>query len=77
MKPKQIIFVDSMFALARAAQQSVGIALVPMPVSKAWFESGQLVPLHNTALVTEDYYWMTLNEESSNIEAVDIFSRYS
>ena len=76
MKPKQIIFVDSMFALARAAQQSVGIALVPMPVSKAWFESGQLVPLHNTALVTEDYYWMTLSEESGNNEAVDIFSKW-
>ena len=76
MKPKQIIFVDSMFALARAAQQSAGIALVPMPVSKAWFDSGELVPLHETALVTEDFYWMTLNEESRNSRAGDVFWRW-
>ena len=73
MQPKQIIFVDSMFALARAAQKSVGIALVPMPVSKSWFDSGELVPLHKTALVTDDYYWMTLKAETGNREAADIF----
>lgn len=73
IKPKQIIFVDSMFALARAAQQSAGIALIPMPVSKAWFDSGELVPLHHTELVTEDYYWMTLNDKSLNKMAANIF----
>lgn len=76
MKPKQIIFVDSMFALARAAQRSAGIALVPMPVSKAWFDSGELVPLHDTALVTDDCYWLTLNDESSNKDAADIFCQW-
>ena len=76
MKPKQIIFVDSMFALARAAQRSAGIALVPMPVSKAWFDSGELVPLHDTALVTDDYYWMTLNDKSNNKAAADIFRKW-
>jgi LysR family glycine cleavage system transcriptional activator len=76
MKPKQIIFVDSMFALARAAQRSAGIALVPMPVSKAWFDSGELVPLHDTALVTDDFYWMTLNAESSNKAAAEIFWKW-
>ncbi|MEX2468327.1 MAG: LysR family transcriptional regulator [Pseudohongiellaceae bacterium] len=76
MRPKQIIFVDSMFALARAAQQSAGIALVPMPVSKAWFDSGELVPLHSTALTTEDYYWMTRNDESCATEAADVFWRW-
>ncbi len=73
MKPKQIIFVDSMFALARAAEQGVGIALVPMPVSKAWFDSGALVPLHKTALVTEDYYWMTLSDQTKNKHAANTF----
>jgi len=73
LRPKQIIYVDSMFALARAAQQGVGIALVPMPVSKAWFDSGTLVPVHNTALVTEDYYWMTLNENAKSKEAATKF----
>lgn len=73
MKPKQIIFVDSMFALARAAERSAGIALVPMPVSKSWFDSGALVPLHDTDLVTEDFYWMALSKKSKNIHEAEIF----
>lgn len=73
IRPKQIIYVDSMFALARAAEQSVGVALVPMPVSKAWFDSQALVPLHDIDLVTEDYYWMTLSENSRKQEPADRF----
>ncbi len=73
MKPKQIIFVDSMFALARAAEQSVGIALMPMPVSKSWFDSGALVPLHETNLVSKDYYWMSLNDDTKNQKGAEIF----
>lgn len=71
-KTKQIIFVDSMFALARAAEKGVGVALVPMPVSQAWFETGALVPLHQTNLVTKDYYWMVLNESSKYNESVEV-----
>ena len=73
IKPKQIIYVDTMFALARAAEQSAGIALVPMPISRAWFESAALVPLHEVDLLTEDYYWMALGESSKNVTAAAIF----
>lgn len=76
MKPKQIIFVDSMFALARAAERSAGIALVPMPVSKTWFDSGALVPLHKTDLVTDDYYWMALSESAKNSNAAKVFWKW-
>lgn len=76
MEPKQIIYVDSMFALARAAQQSAGIALIPMPVSKAWFDSGELVSLHDSVLVTEDCYWMALNDDSRNKNAADTFWKW-
>jgi len=65
LRPKKIIYVDSMFALSRAAQQSVGIALMPLPVSQEWFDSGSLVALHKSQLVTEDYYWLTLNGNSN------------
>jgi DNA-binding transcriptional LysR family regulator len=71
-KTKQIIFVDSMFALARAAEKGVGVALVPMPVSQAWFDTGALVPLHKTSLVTKDYYWMVLNDDSKDNKSVKI-----
>jgi len=65
--------VDSMFALARAAEQSAGIALVPMPVSKSWFESGALVPLHDSPLVTEDCYWMAMSDHAEQREVVATF----
>lgn len=71
-KTKQIIFVDSMFALARAAEKGVGVALVPMPVSQAWFDSGALVPLHETNLITKDYYWMVLNDNSKDNKSVNV-----
>ena len=65
LRPKKIIYVDSMFALSRAAEQSVGIALMPLPVSQDWFDSGSLVALHESHLVTEDYYWLVLNGNSN------------
>lgn len=65
LRPKKIIYVDSMFALSRAAEQSVGIALMPLPVSQDWFDSGSLVALHEFSLVTEDYYWLVLNGNSN------------
>jgi LysR family transcriptional regulator, glycine cleavage system transcriptional activator len=65
LRPKKIIYVDSMFALSRAAEQSVGIALMPLPVSQDWFDSGSLVALHESHLVTEDYYWLILNGNSN------------
>ncbi len=71
LRPKKIIYVDSMFALSRAAEQSVGIALMPLPVSQDWFDSGSLVALHEFHLITEDYYWLALNGNSNrNISLV-------
>jgi len=32
-----------MFALARAAERGAGIALIPMPMSQSWFQSGSLL----------------------------------
>ncbi|GJM13218.1 MAG: DNA-binding transcriptional regulator DsdC [Pseudohongiella sp.] len=74
LRPKKIIYVDSMFALSRAAEQSVGIALMPLPVSKDWFDSGSLVALHESHLVTEDYYWLTLNGNSNRSIALVFWS---
>jgi len=65
LKPRKIIYVDSMFALSRAAEQSVGIALMPLPVSQDWFDSGALVALHESHLETADYYWLVLNGNSN------------
>lgn len=76
IRPRQIIYVDTMFALARAAEQSVGIALVPMPVSKAWLDSGALVPLHDTDLITDDYYWVSSKNAVRDTEATTKFTHW-
>ena len=76
LKPKKIIYVDSMFSLARAAEQGVGIALIPLPVSKDWLESGSLIPVHNQHLVTEDFYWILINGNSSKRKAALIFFQW-
>jgi len=54
--PKQIIRLDTMFALARATEQGVGIGLIPMPVSTNWFAGGAIRRLFDQDLVTRDYY---------------------
>jgi LysR family glycine cleavage system transcriptional activator len=62
-----IIRLDSMIAIARAAERSLGAALVPVQLSDAWFESGSLVPLSDHELLTRDaYYFVCRNDDSDN-----------
>lgn len=60
--PKQIIQLDSMFGVARAAQQGMGIALVPLPISKTWFSEQLLVKLFDHELKTNDRYYLIQHE---------------
>ncbi|MFK7915873.1 MAG: LysR family transcriptional regulator [Pseudomonadales bacterium] len=59
IRARQTIVVDSMYALARTAEQSGGVALIPMPVSQQWLSGGALVNLFAPTLDSADYYWMT------------------
>ncbi len=56
--PKQIIQLDSMFSVARAAEQGIGVALVPLPISQAWLDSGNLIQLFPQALTSHDRYFL-------------------
>ncbi|MEM6775223.1 MAG: LysR substrate-binding domain-containing protein [Pseudomonadota bacterium] len=52
-----VVRVDSMIAVARAAERGVGAALVPVPLSDNWFKYGALVPMfEETADMAESYY---------------------
>jgi len=62
-QPKQIIQLDSMFSVARAAQQGLGVALIPMPISHAWFSSGALVKLFEQDLLSRDRYYLVQHNE--------------
>ncbi len=74
--PRQIIRLDSMFALARAAQRGAGIALIPMPISQTWFDSGALLRLFRQDLVTADSYVVVADPASEHPEAAAVLWRW-
>lgn len=61
----RMIYLDSMFAVARAAEQGLGIALVPSPLTDAWFSSKALIQLSNKKLDTSEHYYFLYRRESS------------
>lgn len=65
-----IIRLDSMIAIARAAERGLGVALVPVQLSDAWFESGSLVPLSDHELVTRDAYYFVCRPGDANNETI-------
>ena len=65
-----VIRLDSMIAVARAAERGLGVALVPMQLSDTWFESGSLVPLSKHELVTADAYYFVCRRADEDKEAV-------
>jgi len=71
--PSQIILLDSMFAVARAAQKGMGIALIPMPISTSWFEDELLFKLFDEDLATNDRYFLVQNEEVQHQQALSTF----
>ena len=73
LQPEKVIYVDSMFALARAAESGVGIALVPLPISQAWLNNKILVTLHHKQLITDDFYWISINDDTAQPKAAKIF----
>jgi LysR family glycine cleavage system transcriptional activator len=60
--PVDVVRMDSMIAVARAAEQGLGAALVPVQLTGRWFSSGSLVHLFEEELVTRDTYYFACNE---------------
>ena len=57
-EPKNVIELDTMSAVVRAAERGVGVALVPQMLCNAWFESGALVRIFPIELPTHDTYFL-------------------
>jgi len=57
-EPKNLIELDSMLAVVRAAERGVGIALVPEALCATWFDSGSLVRIFPGQLATRDTYFL-------------------
>ncbi|MGB5579984.1 MAG: LysR substrate-binding domain-containing protein [Woeseia sp.] len=67
------IRLDSMLAVAKAAEQGLGVALVPVPLANAWFTSGRLVRLFDYELVTRESYYIvstTEDRERHDVQAL-------
>lgn len=57
-EPKNVIELDTMFAVVRAAERGVGVALVPSMLCDSWFRSGALVRIFSVELKTHDTYFL-------------------
>lgn len=75
-EPVQLIQLDSMFSVARAAQKGMGVALIPMPISQSWFDDELLFRLFPDNLETNDRYFLVQNETAQKNSALESFSSW-
>ncbi len=68
----RVIRLDSMIAVARAAERGLGAALVPVPLGDRWFESGSLVRLFDQELVADVSYFLVCKEDRAADESVSL-----
>jgi len=64
-EPKNIIELDSMFSVVRAAERGLGVALVPTALCGAWFETGALVRIFPIELALSDAYFLVSRPRDS------------
>ena len=65
-EPKNVIELDTMFAVVRAAERGIGVALVPSALCSAWFRSGALVQIFPLELATRDTYFLVNRFEDAD-----------
>jgi len=70
LRPSSVLKLNSMIAVARAAERGLGVALVPVPLSDAWFHSGSLVRLFDHELVGRDGYYFVYREQDEGREDI-------
>lgn len=69
-EPTNIVHIDSMIAVVSAAQNGLGVAMVPMPLCEGRIASGRLVPLYEREVETGDSYHIVYAEDTRNREPV-------
>jgi len=62
---RHFVELDSMYAVVRAAERGVGIALVPETPAAAWFDAGTLVRVFDVPLTTPDRYFVVARPEDA------------
>jgi LysR family glycine cleavage system transcriptional activator len=77
-EPKNVIELDTMSAVVRAAERGVGVALVPSILCEAWFRSGALVRIFSVELATNDTYFLVTrpkDAEKPEVKAITHWAR--
>jgi LysR family transcriptional regulator, glycine cleavage system transcriptional activator len=70
LQPAQIVRIDSMSAATRAAEKSIGIALLPAELSRRKFAMNRLKRVFDDELVTEQHYTLLVRREDENRDDV-------
>ena len=65
-EPKNVIELDTMYAVVRAAERGVGVALVPPRLCEAWFRCGSLVRIFATEVATPDTYFLVSRRKDAD-----------
>ena len=76
-EPKNVIELDTMYAVVRAAEGGVGVALVPSRLCEAWFRSGSLVCIFATELATPDTYFLVRRRKDAGRPEIQALSAWA
>ncbi len=68
-----VIRMDSMIAVVRAAERGLGAALIPKQLSLSWLESNSLVQLFDHELVTTDTYYLVYRPDDRDDADIQLF----
>ena len=75
-EPRSVIELDSMIAVLRAAERGVGIALVPLKLAAAWFDSGRLVRLFPVHVALAEAYFLVSRPKDAARPEVATMTRW-
>jgi LysR family glycine cleavage system transcriptional activator len=71
-----VIRLETMISVAIAAEQGLGLALVPLPLSDSWFRAGRLVRLSDHDLQIDTSYFVVAREQDGRRTEVQAFRRW-
>ncbi len=76
-EPRNAIELDTMYAVVRAAERGVGVALVPSRLCEGWFRSGALIRIFATELQTADTYFLVSRRKDCGRPEVQALTRWA
>jgi len=76
-EPKNVLELDTMFSVVRAAERGVGVALVPSALCDSWFRSGALVKIFSVELQTADTYFLVCRPKDAQKPEVRALTRWA